>query len=149
MNATKSAAAAAMPMLRDMDRFASGHRRTFTAPSHRASTSSVWSVPGPTTTTTSKLRYVMRASASSSTARASARSRVLMTTETAGADPSVGCHGAHAGRRAATCSSRQMSLGRPWASTFTSVNPAFSSSSLNVSAPNIVKWKSPSYSWPP
>ena len=41
-------------MLRDIDRFASLQRRCLTRPSHAASTSSVWSLHGPVTTTTSK-----------------------------------------------------------------------------------------------
>ena len=55
MNATMSPAAARIPMLRDIDRFA---RRVTTSARMcrrtRSSTSAVWSVDGPLTTTTSK-----------------------------------------------------------------------------------------------
>ena len=54
MKATISPAEAAIPRLRDTERFLSGFLTTLTRPSHEASTSSVSSVQGPATTTTSK-----------------------------------------------------------------------------------------------
>src|SRR4051812_5027359 len=84
MNPTRSPAAASIPRLRETDRLTASLRTTRSSCTRVASNSSVPSVDGPTTTTTSKCGYLCNRRASSVRARLAARPTVQMTTLTRG-----------------------------------------------------------------